>query len=121
MREVKKPAAVTGAANAAIAIERARIRDILESAEAKRNPAMAQKLALDAALDVETAKSILAEVPPANPFLAAMELHGPTGLRSATVDITNDPKAARLAEIRQSARAINNANRKAQGLPLLKD
>lgn len=54
--------------------KRLRISSILESSEGKRNPAMAQKLALYSALDAETAKSILAEAPTAaNPYLQAME------------------------------------------------
>ncbi|MGY3514169.1 hypothetical protein [Bradyrhizobium lupini] len=115
MRQFKKPAAVTGEANAAIASERMRIRDILESAEGKRNPAMAQKLALDAALDVETARSILAEAPAANPYLAAMDREGPVGLSAAAVDITGDPKAARLQEIEGSMKVFNAENRRANG------
>ncbi|MGY3589013.1 hypothetical protein ACVIGB_002032 [Bradyrhizobium sp. USDA 4341] len=116
MREYKKPAAVSGEANAAIASERMRIRDILESVEARRNPAMAQKLALVAALDAETARSILGEAPVANPYLAALDREVPSGLNAATVDITGDPRAARMKEIAEGVKAINAANRRAQGL-----
>ncbi|MDA9523050.1 hypothetical protein XI06_22910 [Bradyrhizobium sp. CCBAU 11434] len=122
MREVKKPPAVTGEANAAIASERLRIAAILESPEGKRNPAMAQKLALGSALDAETARGILAEAPAANPYLlAAMDREGPIGLSAPTVDIAGDPRAARLKEIQEGARARNNDRRRAQGLPPLKD
>ncbi|KYK44301.1 hypothetical protein A1D31_36760 [Bradyrhizobium liaoningense] len=121
MREVKKAPAVTGEANAAIASERLRIAAILESAEGRRNPAMAQKLALGSALDAETARGILAEAPAANPYLAAMDREGPIGLSASTVDIAADPRAARLKEIQEGARALNNERRRAQGLPPLKD
>ncbi|WP_407194292.1 hypothetical protein [Bradyrhizobium sp. STM 3566] len=111
----KKQPAVTGEANAAIASERLRIAAILESPEGKRNPAMAQKLALGSALDAETARSILAEAPAANPYLAAMDREGPIGLSASTVDITGDPKAARMKEIEGSMKAFNAENRRAQG------
>lgn len=114
----KKPPAVTGDENAAIASERLRIAAILESPEGKRNPAMAQKLALGSVLDAETARSILAEAPAANPYLAAMDREGPIGLSAATVDITGDPKAARLKEIEGSMQAFNADNRRSQGLPV---
>jgi hypothetical protein len=111
MREIKKAPAVTGEANAAIASERLRITAILDSPEGKRNPAMAQKLALGSALDAETARSILAEAPAANPYLAAMDREGPIGLGTASVDIVNDPKAARLKEIEGSMKAFNKSRR----------
>lgn len=111
MREPKKLPAVTGEANAAIASERLRIAAILDSPEGRRNPAMAQKLALGSALDAETARSILAEAPAANPYLAAMDREGPTGLGAASVDIVNDPKTARLKEIEGSMKAFNKSRR----------
>lgn len=111
MREVKKPPAVTGEVNAAIASERLRIAAILESPEGKRNPAMAQKLALGSALDAETARSILAEAPAANPYLAAMDREGAIGLSAAIVDIIGDPKAERLKEIEGSMKAFNKSRR----------
>jgi hypothetical protein len=111
MREPKKTLAVTGEANAAIASERLRIAAILESPEGRRNPAMAQKLALGSALDAETARSILAEAPAANPYLAAMEREGPVGLGAASVDIVGDSKTARLREIEGSMKAFNKSRR----------
>lgn len=117
----RKPAAVTGDDNAAVASERLRISAILESAEGKRNPTMAQKLALYSPLDAETAKNILASAPAANPYLAAMDREGPIGLNAPVADFANDPKAARLKEIEQAVRLSNNERRKAQGRPLLKD
>lgn len=111
MRQLKKPPTVTGDENAAIASERLRISAILESPEGKRNPAMAQKLALGSALDAETARSILAEAPASNPYLAAMDREGPIGLSAATVDITGDPKAARMKEIEGSMKAFNKSRR----------
>jgi hypothetical protein len=107
MRTSKKPPAVTSDENASIASERLRISSILESAEGKRNPAMAQKLALYSALDAETAKSILAEAPSANPYLAAMELHGPIGIGASPNTMSSDPKATRLAEIEANVAAFN--------------
>lgn len=111
MREPKKVPAVTGEANAAIASERLRIAAILESPEGRRNPAMAQKLALGSALDAETARSILAEAPAANPYILASEKECPIGLGAASVDINNDPKTARLKEIEGSMKAFNKSRR----------
>ncbi len=82
---------------------------------------MAQKLALYSVLDAETAKSILADAPAANPYLQAMDREGPIGLQATTIDVSNDPVAARREEIKQTARAFNNERRAAQGLPLIKD
>ena len=107
MRSPKKVATVTGDENAAIASDRLRIAAILESPEGKRNPSMAQKLALYSVLDAETARSILAEAPPANPYLQALEREGPLGLGAAMVDISGDPKAARLKELSTVAEAFN--------------
>ena len=107
MRTPKKVVAVTGDENAAIAADRRRVADILESEEGKRNPAMAQKLALYSVLDVETARSILAEAPAANPYLQAMDREGPLGLGAAMVDIPDDPKAARLKELSAGVAAFN--------------
>ncbi|MDA9498434.1 hypothetical protein [Bradyrhizobium sp. CCBAU 11357] len=111
----KKPtvaATVSGDRNAAIAAERLRIAAILESPEGKRNPAMAQKLALGSVLDAETARSILAEAPAANPYLAAADRECPIGLSASTVDIAADPKAARLAEIKVGMNAFNASRKK---------
>jgi len=114
----RKPAAVPSDDNAAIAGERLRICAILESAEGKRNPAMAQKLALYSALDAETAKDILASAPAANPYLAAMEQQGPIGLNAAVADFSNDPKAARLKEIEEMGARMRAERRRAEGRPV---
>ncbi|WP_338687758.1 hypothetical protein V5279_22565 [Bradyrhizobium sp. 26S5] len=37
-------------------------------------------------------------------------------MNAATVDITGDPRAARLKEIAEGAKAYNAANRRSQGL-----
>ncbi|MDI4236801.1 hypothetical protein OZ411_28720 [Bradyrhizobium sp. Arg237L] len=108
---------MSGDDNAAIASERLRIAAILESPEGKRNPAMAQKLALYSALDADAARGILAEAPAANPYLQAMDAQGPIGLSAATLDVSNDPKAARLKEIETNMAAFNSERRRAQGLP----
>lgn len=104
---VKTPARVAGDRNAGIAAERLRIGEILNSDVARRNPDMARKLALDTALDAESAKSILASAPAANPFLAAMEHFGPVGVDASGVQVSSDPKAERLAEIKGSMDAFN--------------
>jgi hypothetical protein len=110
-----KLAAVSGDTNAAVMSERLRVAAILESAEGKRNPAMAQELALRTALDAETARSILARAPAANPFTEAMSRQGPINMGDgigATVEtFTNDPRAARLKEIEVSVAAFNDSNR----------
>ncbi|MHC6153537.1 hypothetical protein ACVSQB_17320 [Bradyrhizobium elkanii] len=97
----------TGQDNAAILSERLRIGAILDSPEGKRNPELARELALRSTLDVDTAKSLLGKAPAANPYLQAMELEGKVGLTAATPDFSNDPKAARLQEIKQSVSAFN--------------
>lgn len=105
-----KLAAVSGETNAATLNERARIAKILESSEGKRNPQMAAKLALYTPLDVETAKSLLASAPAANPYLAAMDREGPTGLDAAAApDFANDPRAKRMAEIKDATDHLNQA------------
>lgn len=107
---IKKPAAVSGDTNAAVLSERMRIAAIVESAEGRKNPELASELALRSALDVDSARAILAKAPGANPYLAAMAKEGPVGLAADTADFTNDPRAARLKEIEQSMAAFNAAN-----------
>jgi hypothetical protein len=100
-------AAVSGDTNATVLAERMRVAAIIESPAGKRNPAMANRLALYTALDAETAKDILSQAPAANPYLAAMDREGPIGLSAATADFTNDPKAARKKELNESMAAFN--------------
>jgi hypothetical protein len=107
-----KLAAVSGDTNAAVLSERLRVSAILESAEGKRNPAMAAELALRSSLDVDTARAILGKAPAANPFIEAMALLGPInlggdGIGATTATFTNDSKAARLKEIEGSMEAFN--------------
>ena len=52
----------------------------------------------------------------ANPYLAAMDREGPVNLQAATIDVTNDPKAARKAEIAESMKGFNAANGPAKSL-----
>jgi hypothetical protein len=111
----KKPPAVRGDEAAAIAAERLRISEILESAEGKRNPAMANQLALYSSLDAQTARGILATSPPSNPYIAAMDAQGPVGLAAAVADIANDPKAARLREIEELGARMRAENRRLSG------
>src|ERR1700692_669555 len=95
-----KLAAVSGDTNAAVMSERLRVAAILESAEGRRNPKMAQHLALRSTLDAETARSILAESPSANPYLDAMAIQGPInigdGIGTNVETFNSDPRAARL-------------------------
>jgi hypothetical protein len=115
MTKTTKPAAVSGDTNAAVLSERLRVSGILESAEGKRNPAMANQLALRTSLDVETARGILAQAPSSNPYLDAMSRQGPINIgdgSGATVETFNsDPRAARLKEIEVSVAAFNDSNR----------
>lgn len=106
----KTPAATSGRTNSAVLSERLRISAILESPEGRKNPGMAAEFALRTALDAETAKSLLALAPAANPYLAAMDREGPIGLSAATADFSpTDPKAERLKEITEGVAAFNAA------------
>lgn len=113
MTKPTKLAAVAGDTNAAVLSERLRVSSILESAEGRRNPKMAQHLALRSTLDAETARSILAESPSANPYLDAMSRQGPINLGDgigANVESFNTgPRAARLKEIDGSMKIFNEA------------
>lgn len=103
-------AAVSGETNAAVLAERLRVAAIIDSPEGKRNPAMANKLALYSSLDADTARSILADAPAANPYLAAMDKEGPTGINGpAPASFSTDPKAERLEEIKANTAAYNAA------------
>lgn len=105
--------AASGETNSAVMADRMRVAAIIESPLGKRNPAMATKLALYTSLDTETALSILADAPPANPYTAAMDQLGPTGVNGAKpADFSApDPKAARLKEISVNVAAFNAARR----------
>lgn len=109
----KPKAAVSGDLNAAVLSERLRVSAILESAEGKRNPALAQELALRSSLDVDTARGILGKAPAANPYIEAMNREGSInlgdGTGAAVATFTNDPKAARLKEIEQSVEHFNES------------
>jgi hypothetical protein len=111
MIKTTKLAAVSGDTNAAVLSERMRVSAILESAEGRRNPKMAQHLALRSTLDAETARSILAESPSANPYLDAMSRLGPInigdGIGTHVETFNSDPRAARLKEIEGSMKAFN--------------
>ena len=106
---IKNIAAVSGDTNAAVLSERIRVSAILESAEGKRNPEMAAQLALRSAMDIESARAILAIAPAANPYLAAMQREGPVSIETATADFSNDPKAARMKEIEGGMSTFNKS------------
>jgi hypothetical protein len=111
MTKTTKPAAVAGELNAAVLSERLRVSAILESAEGKRNPAMANQLALRTSLDAEAARGILAQAPSSNPYLDSMSRQGPInlgdGIGANVETFTNDPKAARMKEIKGSMASFN--------------
>jgi len=111
MTKTTKLAAVSGDTNAAVLSERLRVSAILESAEGKRNPAMANQLALRTSLDAETARGILAQAPSSNPYLDAMNRQGPInigdGIGTNVETFNSDPRAARLKEIDGSMAAFN--------------
>jgi hypothetical protein len=111
MSKTIKLAAVSGDTNAAVLSERLRVSAILESAEGRRNPILAQELSLRSSLDVDTARAILGKAPAANPYIEAANLQCPVNLGDgigATVETFNsDPKAARMAEIAGSMKAFN--------------
>ena len=117
MTKPTKLAAVSGDTNAAVLSERLRVSAILESPEGKRNPAMANQLALRTTLDPETARSILAQAPSSNPYLDAMSRQGPVNLGDgigasvATFDSADAAKTARLKEIEVSVEAFNASKR----------
>jgi hypothetical protein len=115
MTKTTKLAAVSGDTNAAVLSERMRVSAILESAEGKRNPKMAQHLALRSTLDAEIARSILAESPSSNPYLDAMSRQGPInigdGIGANVETFVNDPRAARLKEIEVNVAAFNDDQR----------
>ena len=99
---------VTDSVNSAVLSERLRVSAILESAEGKRNPAMATELALRTNLDVDTARSLLAKAPAANPYTAAMDREGVVNLNAATADFSApDPKEARKKELAESMASFN--------------
>jgi len=108
-----EPFAVSGEENAAMFSDRARISAILESPEGKRNPTLANELALHTTLSAEMSKSILSKAPADNPYLAAMNSQGPIeglGGTAATADFQpQDPKAARLKEISENVAMLNRA------------
>ena len=99
---------VPGGVNAAVLSERLRVSSILESAEGRRNPAMATELALRTSLDVETVRSLLAKAPAANPYMAAMDREGVVNLNAAAADFSApDAKEARLKELSASVASYN--------------
>jgi hypothetical protein len=112
MTKTTKLAPVSGDVNAAVASERLRVIAILESAEGRRNPAMANQLALRTSLDAEAARGILAQAPSSNPYLDAMSVQGPInigdGIGASVETFTNDQRATRLKEIEVGMKAFND-------------
>ena len=97
-------------ASAALAVDRARIKTILLSDEAKLRPEAALKLALDMGLESDSAIELLASMPQGdNPFVRAMNAEGPLGLPLASQGPHAAPgsKEARLLEISGSMKHFN--------------
>jgi hypothetical protein len=117
MTKHTKLAAVSGDMNAAVLSERLRVSAILESAEGRRNPAMAQQLALYTSLDVDTARGLLATAPASNPYLDAANRQCPIDIGATVETFNSDPRAARLKEIEVNVAAYNaekNGNKPAK-------
>lgn len=80
----------------------ARIAEILESSEGLKNPAMARELALRSDMSATAARELLAKAPADNPFLKAMNQHGPVGVQAQTATVGGDKREARIAEIKKN-------------------
>lgn len=95
-----------------LSAERLRVAAILESPEGLRNPEAARKMVMMGFLP-DQAKELLAGLPPANPYLAALDKEAAFAIsphHSADV-FSSDPKEKRKQEI--AANALSYA--KAQG------
>ncbi len=85
--------------------ERIRIRDVLMSPEATGRQNLAVKLLVNSPLSASAIVDMLADTPRdgASAFFQAMQAEGSIGISSPIGAATNDdPKAARLAEIKQA-------------------
>jgi len=94
-----------------ISAERQRIMAILESPEGLKNPEAARKMAFAGMLP-DQARDILAGLPAANPYLAALDREAATGIspgHSGDVFAAADPKAERLKEIKKNVGAFAEA------------
>jgi hypothetical protein len=87
--------------------ERIRMRDVLTSPEAKGRTNLAVKLLVNSPLSAAAIVDMLADTPRegASAFFQAMQAEGSIGISSPIGAATNDPdpRAARLAEIKQVA------------------
>jgi hypothetical protein len=86
--------------------ERIRMRDVLMSPEAKGRTNLAVKLLVNSPLSASAIVDMLADTPRegAANFFAAMAEEGSIGISSPIGAASNDdPKAARLAELKQTA------------------
>jgi hypothetical protein len=85
--------------------ERIRMRDVLLSGEAKGRTNLAIKLLVNSPLSASAIVDMLSETPRegASAFFQAMQAEGSIGISSPIAAATNDdPKEARLAEIKQA-------------------
>lgn len=111
--KVKKPISIqprSAAADVALAIanERARIADIVMSAEAKDRMGAALKLALETDMPAVSAKDLLRSMPASeNPYVRLLDRIGPSGLQAGFDVSQGDPKQARLAQLSEAAKAVN--------------
>lgn len=90
-----------------IADERSRVVAIL--AAGAHHPELAKKLIFNGA-SVEQARDLLASVPAANPYLAALEKEGAadiSGFLAGDVFKSADPKEARKAELAAAAKSYS--------------
>ncbi len=96
----------TPAAAQIVAEERARVSAILDAGA--HHPELAKKLIFNGAT-VEQAKDLLASVPAANPYLAALDREGVNISSGFAADVfaPSDPKEARKAELAAVAHAYS--------------
>ena len=95
--------------NAALALDRQRVADIMESPEGLLRPKAALQLALRSTMDSVSTIEFLRTLPADNPYLAAMNAEGPIDIGGANVgaSMSTDKKAARLAELKGSMSQFN--------------
>ena len=108
---LKPVATKTPTAAMIVSQERLRIMNILESAEGKKRPESARKLALNSNMTAEMALDMLRGLPTESPFLDAMSTEA-IGISSATagaIGAGSDPKQARIAELQNVGKSFGAA------------
>lgn len=98
-------------AAAAVVKDRLRVLSILESNEAKRDPAMAMRLALRTSIPADEALIVLSRSAVNNPYTAAMAREGEINIEASAANFAPaDPDVARAVEIAEAAHSVNIAN-----------